>query len=245
MRSSTSSPMSSCQATSSPSTTPSRTRPAALADPQHPVDDDRHEELGDEVGVTVGVRHHPRREAGEAGTDGRCQGVHRQPPPEQPVPGGCREREPQQLDDEEGHRGPGEQGQRCEGQPQPEHGGVRHEVDAGREVLEVAEEGVGQRREVVGRRAEVPLERLLVLHALGQVAGAHVGDEPGEHPQPEQEVRDRREQVGTAKGEGLSGSRVVVTAGCRTGSGGRLVLHVGDAGRTRPVVDGPGRVVPR
>ncbi len=146
----------------------------AVADParvvlgqaQHAVEDDGHEELGDEVRVAVRVRDEPGREAGEARADGGGERVDGQAPPEQPEPGGGREGEAEELDEDEGHLRAGEQGEGGQGDAEPEDRGVGHEVDALGEVLEVAEQGVRERREVVRRRSEVPLERLLVLHAL-------------------------------------------------------------------------------
>ena len=206
-------------------------RAVALGEPQHPVDDQRHEELRHEVRVAVGVRDHAGREADEARADRRGERVHRQSAAEQPEPGGCRECQAEQLDDEEGRRRPREQGERGERDAEPEHRGVGHQVDAVREVLQVAEQRVGQRHEVVRRRAEVPLERLLVLHALREVARAQVGDEARHHPGGGEEVGQRGPQVRPAQRQrhGASGSRVLVAAGCRTGSRGRLVLP-----RSRP-----------
>ena len=145
--------------------------------------------------LRVGVGHHRRGEPGERPTDERRHPVHPEPADEEPVPAHRGEPEPEPLGEEERRGRPEQDGHRGERDAEPEDGRVGHEVDAPREVLERREERVGEMGEVVGRRGEVPLEGLLVLDPLGEVARPGRAEEVLEEVRREHEVGREHEQV--------------------------------------------------
>ena len=232
MSSSTSSPMNTCQAASRPSTMPSRTRPVALGQAQHPVDDDGHEELRDEVGVPVGVRHHARREPHEAGADGGGQRVHGEAAPEQPEPRGCREREPEQLDDEEGRPTARRAGSAaragCPG-PAPRRwpsGSRRPGSSAGRRTGGwTGRSGCARRHRSTTRTPAGPARPATGSRCAGRrparrAPSRRAGGRPAAPRGPTRRSGTGRPAAGASS-----------AAGCRTGSRGRLVLPPAGARR--------------